>query len=248
MNGPRVCVVGDDGLAETVGELGGEPAVGPPAEAGTVDAAVAVGSSSAVDLARAGVGAPVLVVDAEGLPAVPREQVDAALERLLGGSAPAGAETESHPVVSATVDGSGSGADDLPPAVYDVALMAAEPARISEFSVRYGDATVARFRADGVVASTPAGSVGYNRAADGPVVAPGPDVVSVVPVAPFATRTDRWVLPVDDVALAVERDETLVEVLVDGRPEREVAAGEPIELTRVGDLAVVLDPACESVL
>jgi NAD+ kinase len=112
--------------------------------------------------------------------------------------------------------------------------MAAEPARISEFSVAGPGGEIARFRADGVVASTPAGSDGYNRRAGGPVVAPGTGVASVVPIAPFSTSGGHWVLPIESVALAVERDETPVELLVDGRRERRVAPGDPLELSVAG--------------
>ena len=52
----------------------------------------------------------------------------------------------------------------------------------------------------------------------------------VVPVAPFATDADRLVLPLDGVALGVERDETPVELLADGRTERDVEIGDPVDL------------------
>jgi NAD+ kinase len=143
--------------------------------------------------------------------------VQAAVEAVLAGDA----DTESRPVLR-------TGAGEV--ALFDVALVAAEPARISAFSVRHRDDRLSAFRADGVVASTPAGSVGYNRAADGPLLAPGAGLVAVVPIAPFQTTTDRWVLPPETVAVAVERDETPVEVLVDGRVERSVSPGDPVSL------------------
>jgi NAD+ kinase len=120
--------------------------------------------------------------------------------------------------------------------------MGAEPARISEFCVRTGGEEVDRFRADGVVVSTPAGSPGYNRAANGPVVAPETGVLSVVPVAPFATDIDGWVLPIDEVTLSVERDETPVELLADGRPEQSVEARTPVRFDHVDDIETVVLP------
>ena len=53
----------------------------------------------------------------------------------------------------------------------------------------------------------------------------------VVPVAPFATDADRLVLPLDGVALGVEHDETPVELLADGRTERNVGTGDPVDLS-----------------
>lgn len=260
MSGPRVGVAGDDSLAESVEAAGGEAArvsdgdddvsvgdddvsVGDePFDAEALEEiayVVAAGESAVVDLARGGVPVPVLPVDADtGVGSVPRSAVDDALEQLLDGAF----RTVEHPVVAATTPYAEVRA------LFDVALMAAEPARISEFSVSYGDERVGRFRADGVVASTPAGSPGYNRAADGPLVAPGTDVVAVVPVAPFATHADHWVLPIPDVAMAVERDETPVELLADGRPELSIADGDTVRLSRDGTFESVVVPESEGVL
>lgn len=240
MSGQRVGVVGDAELAGTVEAAGGAPVVGDAAELELEELrlVVAAGEAALVDVARrvagdgVGLEVPVLPVGSEGVRAVPPEGVDAAVRRVLEDDF----DVERHPVVSVGEAAAGVGA------LFDVALMAAEPARISEFSVRCDGERIARFRADGVVVSTPAGSPGYNRAADGPLLAPGTDVVSVVPVAPFTTDADRWVLPLEDVTVAVERDETPVELLVDGRAERVVAAGEPVALSRVGALRTVVVP------
>lgn len=238
MSGQRVGVVGDAGLAAAVEGAGGTPVDGATDDVALV---VASGEAALVDVARRGVDAPVLPVgDADGVGAVPPDDVASALERVLGDAY----DTVRHPLV--TVEGAtdGSSVGDGS-ALFDVGLMAAEPARISEFAVRCGGREVARFRADGVVASTPAGSAGYNRAAGGPVVAPETDVVAVVPVAPFATHADRWVLPLEAVTLSVERDETPVELLVDGRTEATVAAGDPVTLSRGADVRTVVVPESE---
>ncbi|WP_254838309.1 ATP-NAD kinase [Natronomonas marina] len=233
MSGQRVGVVGDASLAAAVEDAGGRPVVGPPDEFDDVAFVVASGETALVECARQGVGAPVLPVDAgRGVRSVPATGGADAVERVLAGEY----RTERRPVVS-----TGTGER----ALFDVALMAAEPARISEFSVRHDGEPIAQFRADGVVASTPAGSVGYNRSADGPVVAPGTGVVAVVPIAPFATDADRWVLPTAAVTLAVERDETPVELLADGRPERTVATDDPVTLTSDDGIETVVLPESE---
>jgi hypothetical protein len=59
----------------------------------------------------------------------------------------------------------------------------------------------------------------------------GTGLAAVVPIAPFQTTTDRWVLPPGDLTLAVERDETPVDLLLDGRVERTVSPGEPVTLS-----------------
>lgn len=233
MSRQRVGVVGDETLAAAVEDAGGDPQVAPPADLKTVEFVVAAGEAAVVDLARAGVDVPILPIAAgEGIRSVARPAADETLERLVGSSYP----TERHPVLSI------SGPETTTQAVFDATLVAAEPARISEFAVRSGGESVARFRADGVVASTPAGTVGYNRSAGGPVVAPETDVVSVVPLAPFATDADHWVLPAEEVTFSVTRDETPVELLADGRSEGIVETGEPIDITYAGAIETFVVP------
>lgn len=236
MSGQRVGVVGDTSLSRAVEAAGGEPVVGDATAIEDVAFVVAVGEETVVDLARGGVSVPVLAVDAgAGLRSVSRANAGDAIDRIVDSEYP----TERHPVVAA------EGTDISARALFDVMLVAAEPARISEFAVRNDGESVDRFRADGVVASTPAGSVGYNDAAGGPVAAPETGVVSVVPLAPFATDADHWVLPLDGVAMSVERDETPVELLADGRSAGVVEAGDPIELSHAGDLRTLVVPEGE---
>lgn len=236
MSGQRVGVVGDGTLAAAVEGAGGTAVREPAASLAGVELVVAGGEDALVDLVRAGVEVPVLAVDAgAGVRSVAGADAEAAIERAIDGAGEVA--TERHPVLAP------AGAADEVRALFDVALMAAEPARISEFAVDAAGDRIARFRADGVVASTPAGSVGYNRAAEGPLLAAGTGVCSVVPIAPFATHADRWVIPADEVTLSVERDETPVELLVDGRIERTVAAGDPVSLGTAGTLELVVDPA-----
>lgn len=233
MSGQRVGVAGDERLVGPIEALGCEAiAIGtPPFE--SVPLVIGAGEEAIVDLARARIDAPVLPVAVDGgFASVPFGSVEAALEYVLGSDP----ETDRHSIVEA------SGAFDPIPALFDIALMAAEPARISEFSVHTDDDLVSRFRADGVVVSTPAGSHGYNRRAGGPIVAAGTGVASIVPIAPFSTSAGHWVSPIDAVELAIERDETPVELLVDGRRERVIDTDESIELSIVGALETYTFP------
>lgn len=209
------------------------------ANAAKSDVVVAVGDDALSDLAGMEVSAPILPVGVEGLDSVSRETVRSAIERFLTGTY----EIRERPLVRVET-GEESGY-----AFFDVALSTAEPATISEFAIDTldendsvdGDETlVARVRADGVVVATPAGSRGYARAAGGPVVVPGSDVLSVVSVAPFATDPDHWVLPLSRLSLTVERDETDVEVFVDGRPLCAVTSGSTVRLVRDGTLKIAV--------
>ncbi|QLG29275.1 NAD(+)/NADH kinase [Halorarum halophilum] len=216
----RVATAGDDGtVGAAVEAVGG--AVVPASEA---DALVTFGEDALVDTALADPEVPLLPVDAgPGNHSVPKQRVDEALDALASGEG----WLEPHAIFSVAV-----GDERAARALLDVSLMTREPARISEYSVRAGAEEVDRFRADGVVVATPAGSAGYARAAGGSVVVPGGGL-SVVPVAPFETMPDTWVLDAD-LTLVVKRDDSDVDLVADGRVVGSAPAGTPIEVARDG--------------
>lgn len=234
MSGQAVGVVGDHpGVVEAVEAAGGRPRV---SDARSVAAAdpelvIAIGEAALLETVRADVDVPTLPVEAgRAVQSVPGMAVDLAVERLLDGAF----EVVDYPIVD-VLSALGSAR-----ALQDVMLVTQEPARISEYTVRSGGELVGRFRADGVVVATPAGSQGYARACNAPVMHPGADVFVAVPVSPFATDQDSWVLPMDGVELAVERDETPVELLTDDQSWGTVAPGETVRLTRNGVLPVAV--------
>lgn len=215
-------VGGHETVVTAVREAGADPLVGTPREVATAAAIVAVGESAIGELARVGTEAPVLPVEAgAAVRSVPGIGIEPAVANLVNGEF----EATEYPVMGANA------LFGTTRALYDLMLVTSEPARISEYTVFDRDETVARFRADGVVVATPAGSRGYARAAGGPVLAPCSEVVAVVPVAPFATNAGHWVLPMDRLGIQVERDETPVELRADDTVAGAVALG---ETTRFG--------------
>ena len=55
---------------------------------------------------------------------------------------------------------------------------------MGEFAVELDGKSVARFRADGVIVSTPTGSTAYTLAANGPILTPDVDAMVVTPICP----------------------------------------------------------------
>ncbi|WP_235853548.1 NAD(+)/NADH kinase [Halosimplex salinum] len=240
-DGPEVGVVGadTDAVVAAVEAAGGTPAVGAARRvAGESDLLVAVGEPALLSLARASPTAPVLPVGAgRGVRSVPPDAVDDAVAALVAGEF----DRTDHPVVDVHV------ADRTRArALLDVMLVSAEPAQISEYAVESGEHRVARFRADGVAVATPAGSSGYASSAGGPVIAPETDAVTVVPVAPFETDIDHWVVPTEGLRVSVERDETAVHLLADDRVVGPVEPDERVRVTPAASLTVAVVPASQS--
>lgn len=185
------------------------------------DAVLACGESALRDVALDGSDAPVLPVSREERHyAVARRDVAAAVRALVAGHA----RTVDHPVMSLSV-----GDEDAGRALFDVTLVTSQTAKISEYGVGAPDGRIDEFRADGVVVASPVGSAGYARAANGSLLLPGTGL-AVVPISPFTTQTDTWVVP-EEVTLSVERDEGRVSLLADRDERAHVRPDEPVSVT-----------------
>lgn len=69
-------------------------------------------------------------------------------------------------------------------ALNDIVVTKGEIARMGEFAVGLDGKSVAQFRADGVIVSTPTGSTAYTLAANGPILTPDVDAMVVTPICP----------------------------------------------------------------
>lgn len=225
-----VAVVGDEAgdAADAVRDAGGS-VVGDASEA---DVVAAVGEDALLEVA-ADQPAPVLPVAAgTEYGGVAHRDLEPALASLGAGD-------------FAVVDRS-TFAVDAPTgstrALADVTLVTTEPAKISEFDVDAGDRTVGSVRADGVVAATPVGSRGYATDAGGPRLDPEVPAAAAVPISPFRVDQTNWVVA-PPLSLTVARDETTVELHVDGRGLGTLGVGDPVELTWGAPLRVAVVPA-----
>ena len=227
----RVVVLGDDdrgvGVRDAVESAGGRLVGSATADtADTADAVVAVGGDALRETITADHGTPVLPVG-DGRHFVPRSAASAAVERLLAGDA----DRVTHPILGITVDGEG-----IRRAAFDAALIANEPSRISEYAVGFDGGRDETFRADGIVVATPFGSGEYAAAVGGSVLDPGSGL-SVVPVAPFTTHVDAWVVP-RGVTLSVERDVNPVALVIDGTRREVVPPNRPVRIEAVDRVEV----------
>jgi len=218
--GLPVGVVGDDALADVLRDAGMVVERGSDGTVPKTDRVVAVGEDAVAAVARTDGDPLVLPVAAgRGVRSVARDDAVAAVSAL------ADARVETHPVLRVTMpDGS------VEQAFWDVTLVTADAARISEFTIASTADRIGQFRADGVVIATAAGSPGYAHRVGGPILAPSDQAV-VAPIAPFATDPDHWVLPVAGLSASIERDEATVELLVDNRVSRTVSYQESITIS-----------------
>ncbi|MGP8253519.1 MAG: NAD(+)/NADH kinase [Terracidiphilus sp.] len=118
-------------------------------------------------------------------------------------------------------------------ALNEIVVSKGEIARMGEFAVELDGRPVARFRADGVIVSTPTGSTAYTLAANGPILTPDVDAMVVTPICPHLL-TLRPIVVRGDAALIV-RVEGVPEVAlltVDGQQAVELKRGDEVRCHR----------------
>jgi NAD+ kinase len=100
----------------------------------------------------------------------------------------------------------------------DVVISKSALARIIEIEVQVDGKFLNRFRADGLIISTPTGSTAYNLSAGGPVIYPSMNAVVITPICPHTLSNRPLVVPDDaecELTLKTPREE--VALTLDGQ-------------------------------
>lgn len=115
----------------------------------------------------------------------------------------------------------------------DVVLSKGAIARIGEYVVELDGEMVARFRADGVIVSTPTGSTAYNLAANGPIVMANVNATIVTPICPHLLTIRPIVVPGDsEINIHVEGIADQTYLTVDGQEAVELKLGDQVHCRR----------------
>ena len=120
-------------------------------------------------------------------------------------------------------------------ALNDVVLAKGAIARMGEFAVEIDGQPVARFKADGVIVSTPTGSTAYTLAANGPILMPTVDAMVLTAICPHLLTIRPIVVPAHSrisVTVDVVPHETYL--TVDGQEAVELLLGDRIDCCRGG--------------
>jgi NAD+ kinase len=174
--------------------------------------------------AYAGRGVPVYALnfgEIGFLATVERTSLEDGLARAFDG----GFELLELPGISVQVDG------DEQWGVNDVSVHRRQSNRVAELGYSIKEDTLGQVRCDGLVASTPVGSTGYNLANGGPILAWGVEGYVVSFIAPHTLTARTLVVAPNDV-LTVENlsQREGVDVTTDGRPACELSPGQRLEV------------------
>ena len=118
-------------------------------------------------------------------------------------------------------------------ALNDVVLAKGAIARIGEFAIELDGQFVARFRADGVIVSTPTGSTAYTLAANGPILMPAVDGLVLTAICPHLLTIRPIVVPgSSEIAVTVDVVPHETYITVDGQEVVELLLGDRIVCRR----------------
>jgi NAD+ kinase len=114
-------------------------------------------------------------------------------------------------------------------ALNEVVVSKGDIARMGDFTVELDGKNVARFRADGVIVSTPTGSTAYTLAANGPILTPNVDAMVVTPICPHLL-TLRPIVVRGDALLTVRVEAVPNQALltIDGQKAVDLQVGDEV--------------------
>ena len=96
----------------------------------------------------------------------------------------------------------------------DFVITANGAAKIINLAVYVEELYLGRYKADGIIVSTPTGSTAYSAAAGGPLLYPGMDVFVLTPICPYSLSNRAVVLPADKkIKIIIEKEQRVDIVL-----------------------------------
>ena len=118
-------------------------------------------------------------------------------------------------------------------ALNEAVISKGDIARMGEFSIELDGRSVARFRGDGVIVSTPTGSTAYTLASNGPILTPNVDAIVVTPICPHLLTLRPIVVRGDaQLSVRVEAVPNLALLTVDGQVAVELQRGDELRCHR----------------
>ncbi|HEY0514676.1 MAG TPA: NAD(+)/NADH kinase [Thermoanaerobaculia bacterium] len=115
----------------------------------------------------------------------------------------------------------------------DAVITKSALARIVELTLRVDGHLIARFRADGLIISTPTGSTAYNLSAGGPILDPLLPVAVLTPICPHALSLRPIVVPdAGPIEVTLETQAEEVYLTLDGQEGTSLGFRDTVRVTR----------------
>ncbi len=115
-------------------------------------------------------------------------------------------------------------------AVNDVILSHDSFLGIAEFVLYNGIGDSIKYRADGIILSTPAGSTAYSLSAGGPIISHNIDAIVATPICPHSFFNRSIVFQPNDIIKLKNMSKSPLNISIDGRLFSELGSGELCEI------------------
>ena len=126
-------------------------------------------------------------------------------------------------------------------ALNEAVIATSRPAKILHFIINIDGVPAERFRADGIIVSTPTGSTGYAMSAGGPIVDPWTDNFLIIPLAPYYLSSRPHVVS-SRRNLIVEFDSpNPADLVLDGQHITELSNGSEISFEKSSEPALFVN-------
>lgn len=129
-------------------------------------------------------------------------------------------------------------------AINDIVIRNQAAVRMLEFETWLDEEFISLHRADGLIVATPTGSTAYALSGGGPVMHPGLEALTVVPICPH-TLSDRPIVIGSDRAVRLVLGGargTRAMCTADGQHDETVSAGDSVEITRSDSVLELIHP------
>lgn len=189
---------------------------------------------------------PVLGVNYGGmgfLTVTPKEELFSALDNVLSGTY----SLSRRMMLRARVESDDPDRETVHDVLNDAVVNKTSLARIVELETAVDDELVSRFRADGLILSTPTGSTAYSLAAGGPIVLPDVSAILLTPISPHTLTNRPLVLPGSArVRVGLRTPEEDVVLTLDGQEGVELRPGESVVVERSPHRFTLVHPVSRS--
>ncbi len=126
----------------------------------------------------------------------------------------------------------------------DVVINKSALARIIDIEVKLNGLFVNKFRADGLIVSTPTGSTAYNLSAGGPIIYPSMNAVVLTPICPFTLTNRPLVVPdTAQIDLTLDNENEGVVLSLDGQTGYPMSAQDRIVIRKSKTTFNLVHPA-----
>lgn len=116
----------------------------------------------------------------------------------------------------------------------DVVINKGALARIIDMETSVNGRYLTTFKADGLIISTPTGSTGYSLSANGPIIHPELECISITPICPH-TLTNRPLVMAGDARIAIKLNSTIDEAVfltLDGQVGVKLVSGDVVQIRK----------------